>query len=212
MANRTLNDPNAQRELEDAARAAAEATQKLVDTLKNAKPLESGNKQLNLRGRAKTDANAIKEDLMQGCEAFAPVAYKLVSVSKASSVKVEDADAKQNLVYSSSNAAKAIHQMLANRKALKAVKGQLETAEALEQFKAAMADLEGAMIAADTGILKPTKEKDAALAELAQATQDLGKATKNLISTAKNNPEELGTVKIKIKYFIVCVKSFFDSQ
>lgn len=85
--------------------------------------------------------------------------------------------------------------MLANRKALKAVKGQLESVEAFEQFKAALVDLEAAMISADTGILKPTKGKDESLVELAQATQELGKATKNLISTAKNNPEELGTVK-----------------
>jgi talin len=191
-ATKSLPDAEAQRALDDAARAAAEAVQMLVDTLRNARPLESSASSLNLRGRTKTSSTGIKDDIMQGCEAFAPVAYKLVSASKSSSARVEDADAKQNLVYSSSNAAKAIHQMLANRKALKAVKGQLESVEALEQFKAAMADLEAAMIAADTGILKSNKGKDEALAELAQATQDLGKATKALISTAKNNPEELG--------------------
>lgn len=55
--------------------------------------------------------------------------------------------------------------MLANRKALKAVKGQLETAEAIEEFKAAQADLESALISCDTGILQATKPRDQAFNE-----------------------------------------------
>jgi hypothetical protein len=61
-----------------------------------------------------------------------------VSSSKAAVSKVGDQELKSNLTYSSTQAAKAIHAMLANRKALKAVKGQLETGEAVEEFKAAL--------------------------------------------------------------------------
>lgn len=94
--------------------------------------------------------------------------------------------------------------MLSSRKALKAVKGQLEAAEALEDFSAAQADLESAIIACDTGILQPTKDKDTALNELAQAIQveshllsnshlkELGAHAKIVATTAKNAPEDLG--------------------
>lgn len=67
--------------------------------------------------------------------------------------------------------AKAIEKMLANRKAMKAVRGQLEAAQAIEEFKAAQANLESAMVQCDTGILRPTKRKDDALTELSAAMQ-----------------------------------------
>lgn len=82
--------------------------------------------------------------------------------------------------------------MLSNRKALKAVKGQMETAEALEEFKAAQADLESALISADTGILQPTKPKDVAIQELAAAIAELSTATKAVAAAAKSSPEDLG--------------------
>jgi hypothetical protein len=52
----------------------------------------------------------------------------------------------------SGNATKAVHKMLHNRKAMKAVKGQIDTAEAIEEFRASQADLESAIISIDTGI------------------------------------------------------------
>lgn len=95
VANRHLPDPEAQRALDDAARAAAEAVQALVNVLKQTRPIENANASaLNLRGRSKTESNLVKDDIMQGCEAFAPTAYKLVSIAKASSAKVEEADSK----------------------------------------------------------------------------------------------------------------------
>ena len=90
--------------------------------------------------------------------------------------------------------------MLANRKALKAVKGHLETGEALEEFKAVQAELDGAMIACDTGVLQPKRGKDESLTALAKCTQDLGKTTKDLITTTKNSPEDIGPVKYYLNF------------
>lgn len=191
VANATMRDEGAKKELEEASRLAAEAVQKLVNVLKSSHlPANDPNRSTLMKRRG--TSVVIKDDLMQGCEQFAPVAYKLVSTAKTTNPKVGDNDAKNNLVYASSEAAKAIHNMLANRKALKAVKGHLETGEALEEFKAVQAELDGAMIACDTGVLQPKRGKDESLTALAKCTQDLGKTTKNLITTTKNSPEDIG--------------------
>lgn len=72
----------------------------MVNCLKSAKPIDSKTSALNLRGRNPTESSMVKDDIMQGCETFAPTAYKLVSAAKASSGKVENADCKQvNLFY-----------------------------------------------------------------------------------------------------------------
>jgi len=88
--------------------------------------------------------------------------------------------------------------MLSNRKAMEGVKGQLETAEANDELKATQADLESALIACDTGILKKTnKNKDDALVELTTSIGELINETKELASTAKNSPEDLGVAMKK---------------
>jgi len=75
------------------------------------------------------------------------------------------------------------------------VKGQLETGEAIEQIKAAQADLESAKIAADTGILQPAgKSRDEALGELSNCIKEIGALSKQVISASKNSPEDLGPV------------------
>eukprot|EP01119_Soliformovum_irregulare_P005210 TRINITY_DN1675_c0_g1_i1.p1 TRINITY_DN1675_c0_g1~~TRINITY_DN1675_c0_g1_i1.p1 ORF type:complete len:1447 (-),score=577.25 TRINITY_DN1675_c0_g1_i1:61-4401(-) len=195
MVTGEMNDPNASDQLSEAARAAAEAVQKLIDALKgvnSAAPPSMQRRSTFVRKPSSAMNELLKDDLMTAAEKFAPVAYKLVSVSKNISGKVPDGETKQELIYSSSNAAKAIHKMLANRKAMKAVKGQLETAEAIEEFKASQADIESALIAADTGILQPTKNKDDALIELASAIQEVGQTAKDVGTTAKTAPEDLG--------------------
>jgi len=190
-----MNDPNASDQLAEAARAAAEAVQKLIAALKgvnSSAPPSNNRRSTFVRKPSSAIDNLLKDDLMTAAEKFAPIAYKLVSVSKNVSGKVNEGEPKQELVYASSNAAKAIHKMLANRKAMKAVKGQLETAEAIEEFKAAQADIESALIAADTGILEPTISKDDALIQLASAIQEVGQTAKDVGTTAKTAPEDLG--------------------
>jgi predicted DNA-binding protein (UPF0278 family) len=120
----------------------------------------SHNKRMTVAGRGNRmtmSPSAATADMLQSCEQFAPVGLKLVSSAKAASAKVSQADIKNELVYASNNTAKAIQNMLENRKALKGLKGQLETAEAMEEFKAALSDLDAAIISADTGILKGKK-------------------------------------------------------
>jgi talin len=76
---------------------------------------------------------------------------------------------------------------------MKAIKGHLETAEASEEFKAALADLESALISCDTGILVATKPKDEALRDMVASISELGNASKEMATAAKNAPEELPT-------------------
>jgi len=197
VTNGKMNDEESRKQLADASRAAAEAVQKLVGVLKNVSQ-DDGKKHrpsmLRKRGQSVSQADDTRDDIMHGAEQFAPVAYKLVSTAKAASGKVIDDERKQDLVYHSNEAAKAIHRMLANRKAMKAVKGQLETAEAIEEFKASQADLESALISADTGILQKTKGRDEALNDLATAMKELASMTKEVANTARNSPEDLGPV------------------
>jgi hypothetical protein len=55
------------------------------------------------------------------------------------------------------------------------------------------AELEAALIAAETGILSSSKGKDEALTDMAQSIGRLGKASKASVNAAKTAPEELGT-------------------
>jgi len=188
-------DPQAASDLQQQTAIAAQAVRNLVEHLKNAVPIGekvARRSHVNMKGKAVSLSVQINDDLMNSCEQFAPQAYKLVSAAKGASSKVGDGEIKSGLTYSSTQCAKAIHAMLANRKALKAVKSQLESGEAMEEFKGALADLEAAMIAAETGILSPTKGKDEALAEMAQSIARLGKASKTVVNAAKQSPEELG--------------------
>jgi len=198
LAHRKVDDNTARQQLSDASKAAADAIQKLLATLKTANESAINVAQRHTsfsRGSqygVKALSTVIKDEIMTAAEQFAPVAYKLVSQAKATTPKVNDENTKQDLTYASNNAAKAIHKMLANRKAMKAVKGQLETTEALEAFKASLADIESALIAADTGILQKTKDKDAALADLSDAMREISEKVNAMEPTAKNNPEDLG--------------------
>jgi len=199
MANAKINDPSNKAALQESSRSAAEAVQKLIGTLKNASTASNNPQRRTtsfVRSRAPTTTSAADQaEIMQSAENFAPIAFKLVSTAKGASASLNDPERKQDPVFSSNNAAKAIHKMLSNRKALKAVKGQMETAEALEQFKAAQADLESALISCDTGILKGNpKLKDEAIAQLSQAIQELAQTSKQVATASKTAPEELGTV------------------
>lgn len=201
LADGKIDDIDGKTQLQESSKAAKEAIQKLVSVLKKTSLQDP--KRFQRRTAYNKKMNDISsplssnEEIISAAEQFAPVAFKLVSASKSVSGKVNDEERKQDLIYSSSNAAKAIQKMLANRKAVKIVKGQLQTAEAFEEFKAAQADLDGAIIACDTGILQPTKEKDAALNELVLSIQELGNSVKQLAATAKTSPEDLGTAMKK---------------
>jgi len=202
MSQGKVHDPEAQKLLNDASKAASDAVSKLLQALQKVEPSSAANKRpTSFRGRPGTVSGSApnyaepNEQIMQAAEQFAPTAYKLVSAAKTASGRIDDQEPKKDLIFSSTNAAKAIHKMLANRKAMKAVKGQLETAEAIEAFKAAQAELESALISADTGILQrpPGKNKDDMLVELANAVQELGNSSRACANAAKAAPEELGT-------------------
>jgi hypothetical protein len=49
-----------------------------------------------------------------------------------------------------------------------------------------------AIIQSQTGILKATRPKDDAIVDLAAATQELAVATRDVTTTAKNAPEDIG--------------------
>jgi len=98
------------------------------------------------------------------------------------------------MIYTSSKAAEALQKMLEHRKALKGLRTQLETAEAMEAFKASISDIDAALISADTGLLKGNVPKDTALKELGEAIEQMNSKAAKVQNTCKGAPEDLGPV------------------
>lgn len=118
LANASLRDNEGRGQLAEASKTAAVAVQHLVATLRGVThTAPEANRGSTFTKLTATDL--LKDGIMQAAEKFAPVAYKLVTASKNVGLKVENPEAKQDLVYCSISAAKAIHKMLANRKAMK---------------------------------------------------------------------------------------------
>jgi len=82
-----IADEESKKALLEASKAASEAIQKFVGVLKNVTNTDGAPRRKTLmRQRGISIANqseAIREDIMQGAEQFAPSAYKLVSTAKA---------------------------------------------------------------------------------------------------------------------------------
>eukprot|EP01118_Nematostelium_gracile_P005184 TRINITY_DN1628_c0_g1_i11.p1 TRINITY_DN1628_c0_g1~~TRINITY_DN1628_c0_g1_i11.p1 ORF type:complete len:1470 (+),score=507.85 TRINITY_DN1628_c0_g1_i11:150-4559(+) len=201
MAHARLNERDAQNQLDEATKAASEAVAKLIGVLKSsnqqAGPARPA-RRLSSTKSVNNASNLVKDDLLTSAEQFAPTAYKLVSTSKGVSPKITENEVKQDLLYCSSNAAKAIHKMLANRKALKAVKGQLEIVNALDEFRLAQSDIESALISSQTGILRATLPKDQALSDVFDAIQEINIAARDVTTTARNAPEDVGSTLKKL--------------
>lgn len=195
-----------------AAKIAAAHTTALVVSCQNAKGKMDKTAEANLLASAKNTSDAISnliaalkeatanenpnstEKVIQASEKFAPLAYKLVADTKATVPKVTDPSTKRDLAFNADNTAKSIHKLLLNRKTAKSKAGQAEINEAIEQFQAAEADLEAAMLALSQGLLKPTgATREQALRALNTAVKDVATATKGVATSAKDSPEEVGT-------------------
>lgn len=201
-----IKDPAIRQAFEEASDNSNQAVAKLISVLQQAAPSLKAATQNSGPSRSTTFSNKsraqevgsivkqLNEEVLKGAEQFAPLAFKMVAVSKQGSASVSDPQAKQNLIFHSTTAAKSIQKMLLNRKAMKSVKGQLETAEAMEEYKAALTELESAIISADTGILaKSSVGRDQALEKLHNEIITLGIQSERVIQAAKSAPEELGT-------------------
>lgn len=174
-----INDPQKAQLLSNQAKGTANAITELVETLKH-----------SINPKQGVDPTT---GLMIASEKFSPVAYKLVSTAKQVAPTVSDPNVKKNLLFASDNCAKAIHKLLVNRKATRAKIGNADITEALEQFQAAEAELEAALLSISQGMLEKTGiTREQALKNLNEAVKNIATSTKNLAAVAKDTPEELG--------------------
>eukprot|EP01119_Soliformovum_irregulare_P010889 TRINITY_DN2683_c0_g2_i1.p1 TRINITY_DN2683_c0_g2~~TRINITY_DN2683_c0_g2_i1.p1 ORF type:complete len:1576 (+),score=527.56 TRINITY_DN2683_c0_g2_i1:266-4993(+) len=177
-----LEDPASQQALANAAMTTSRAIADLVQAMKNV--VENGDE---------ASMSASAEMLMTAAEKFTPTAYKLVASAKSTVPKILDEVTKKDLAYSADNAAKNIHKLLLNRKAAKAKLGMNEASAAMDQFHAAEAELEAALLSVKQGLLdKSNESRENAVKNLNAAIKLFANATKDVSSAAKEEPENLG--------------------
>jgi len=198
-----LSNPSSEASLLEAARNANDALMKLILAVKGAteEPTIVGGAKRSSSFRAQKRPSIPDEDpssnkVLTIGEEFATKGYQLIKMAKTvlPLIAHHEAETKNALSSDSGLAAKALGKMLAHRKGLKAVKGQLEAGEALEEFAAAAASLEAALVSCDTGLLMPLCGKDEALNELHATRDGLAKQNERMLTACKSAPEELGSI------------------
>ncbi len=153
-----------------------------------------------------TEGNIGTESLLTASEQFAPVAMKLVALSKSAVPKINSPDLKKEVAFEADNALKVLQKFVLSRKATKATVGQVEILQATEQFDAAAADLDSAIISVQSGMVDiPTMSREDSLAAIQGSIREIQTIAKTvsrkfflsllpqLCEICKDSPEEIGS-------------------
>ena len=204
---------NAMKQLRTNSKTAAASTTALISAAQLAAAgLEGTPDEQNLLSAAKAAADALKnlisatadatknpddvaanQRLMEAAKQVGPNAFALVAASKQATPNIHDQAQKQNLVYASNEAGNAVKSLMEAMRSVANVAGVAEIEEALEVFDAVGADLESALMFADSGSLKPMagQTREDALELLNVAVKAIANSTKE-IALSKDKPDNLG--------------------
>eukprot|EP01114_Cavostelium_apophysatum_P007404 TRINITY_DN194_c0_g1_i3.p1 TRINITY_DN194_c0_g1~~TRINITY_DN194_c0_g1_i3.p1 ORF type:complete len:2578 (-),score=946.84 TRINITY_DN194_c0_g1_i3:69-7802(-) len=176
----TCSDPVSVENLKSACKFAGDGITKLVHSLQNA--------------WLHPNDLAAQHALIRDSHDVSPQAYKLVAASKSAVPKINDLAVKQLLKQAADDAAEALQKLVAANKAVVVSLGQADVDEALERFAAEEANLDAALLDSDAGNLKeqPGQTAEGAMQLLNLAAKGVANATKQMATTAKTNPDELG--------------------
>jgi len=137
---------------------------------------------------------SVQSQLLSSVNSAAKPSAGLVATVRASIPQVKDATQKKSLNAAAGAVSEALRKMLDALKAVKEADGHMEVDEALEDFNAAQADLEYALISAKEGTLEPVfgQTREGAMELLALSTRALEQAKSELVESAVISPQAMG--------------------
>jgi talin len=162
-----------------AARAAAEALKNLISATAHA--------------TQNPDDIVANQGLTEGAKLIGPAVFGLVTAAKGAVPRMEDEVKRNNLIHAANDAGTSVKTMLESMNRVLAVAGVAEIEEALELFEATGADIESALMFAETSGVKAAAgtTRDTSMEALNAGVKSLAAATKE-IATLKDNTQRLG--------------------
>ena len=141
------------------------------------------------------DLDSAATILVDAIDQFAPTAASLIAACKGATPRITDPLLKKQIALETETLQREIQELMAAKKAAKASLVQYEIVTASETFDAATAELDAALIALQSGRLRPSSEsRDVTLPLLLSAVRAISNGIKNVCETSRDAPEEIGAI------------------
>ena len=183
-------DPKLEMDLAACAQITTEALNALMLSLRDIPILGTDN------------AEAITQSILGSTDNFTPHAFKLVAVAKQAVPKINEIQVKKAIGIEADNAHQAIQALIAQKKTAKASFGEADLISASEQYEAATADIDAAILSSQAGLFdRPRESRDDALQGVVGSMHSIQVSANLVRDTARETPEDIGS---HLKALAIC--------